>query len=176
MWVLAGVFHHAMVYLNGELLQVHTAGYTGFTVRLDNCTKLRYVGDDPPSILGHCVRPFPRELLRITGGLRCGHAMGCRAASPTCWRSGRTARSDPATGMRAAVKAPAIPPHVSHFPPRISISADLLGIVGVYIFRDLPGCPSSAAAGDPLHPRRSVRCPGSQALQIRDCLHRHRLR
>ena len=36
-----GVFHHAEVYLNGALLQVHTAGYTGFTVRLDNATSLK---------------------------------------------------------------------------------------------------------------------------------------
>ena len=39
-----GVFHHAEVYLNGELLQVHTAGYTGFTVRLDNSTALKWSG------------------------------------------------------------------------------------------------------------------------------------
>ena len=37
-----GVFHHASVFLNGQLIQTHTAGYTSFTVRLDNCTALKY--------------------------------------------------------------------------------------------------------------------------------------
>ena len=38
-----GVFHHATLFLNGHYLQSHECGYTGFTVRLDNATGIRYV-------------------------------------------------------------------------------------------------------------------------------------
>ena len=40
-----GVFHHATFFLNGKYLQQHECGYTGFSVRLDNATGLRY-GED----------------------------------------------------------------------------------------------------------------------------------
>jgi hypothetical protein len=35
-----GVFHHAQIFLNGELIASHAAGYLPFTVRLDNATAL----------------------------------------------------------------------------------------------------------------------------------------
>ena len=37
-----GVFHHATVFLNGKYLMSHECGYTGFDVRLDNATRVRY--------------------------------------------------------------------------------------------------------------------------------------
>lgn len=37
-----GVFHHAAIFLNGRYLLSHECGYTGFTVRLDNVSSLRY--------------------------------------------------------------------------------------------------------------------------------------
>ena len=37
-----GIFHHATIFLNGIYLLSHECGYTGFTVRLDNATNLRY--------------------------------------------------------------------------------------------------------------------------------------
>eukprot|EP01065_Artemidia_motanka_P007129 TRINITY_DN1351_c0_g2_i2.p1 TRINITY_DN1351_c0_g2~~TRINITY_DN1351_c0_g2_i2.p1 ORF type:complete len:1015 (+),score=324.33 TRINITY_DN1351_c0_g2_i2:64-3045(+) len=37
-----GVFHFASVYLNGVPLLDHKCGYTGFTVRLDNATSLKW--------------------------------------------------------------------------------------------------------------------------------------
>ena len=39
-----GVFHHATLFLNGEYLQSHEGGYTGFTVRLDNASGIRFGG------------------------------------------------------------------------------------------------------------------------------------
>lgn len=41
-----GVFHHATLFLNGEYLQSHESGYTGFTVRLDNASGIRFGGGD----------------------------------------------------------------------------------------------------------------------------------
>ena len=35
-----GVFHHAQIFLNGELIASHAAGYLPFIVRLDNATAL----------------------------------------------------------------------------------------------------------------------------------------
>jgi hypothetical protein len=40
-----GVFHHASIFLNGEYLVSHECGYTGFTVRLDNATGVRFGGE-----------------------------------------------------------------------------------------------------------------------------------
>lgn len=37
-----GVFHHATVFLNGHYLMSHECGYTGFDVRLDNATNVRF--------------------------------------------------------------------------------------------------------------------------------------
>ncbi|XP_065198692.1 beta-galactosidase BoGH2A-like [Sycon ciliatum] len=37
-----GVFHVAQIWVNGQYVQTHTCGYTGFTVRLDNITSLEY--------------------------------------------------------------------------------------------------------------------------------------
>ena len=37
-----GIFHHATVFLNGKYLQSHECGYTGFTVRLDNATGIKF--------------------------------------------------------------------------------------------------------------------------------------
>ena len=37
-----GVFHHATIFLNGEYVMSHECGYTGFTVRIDNATKIRF--------------------------------------------------------------------------------------------------------------------------------------
>eukprot|EP00117_Sycon_ciliatum_P049000 scpid35265/ scgid34812/ Beta-galactosidase; Lactase len=37
-----GVFHAAQTWVNGQYVQIHTDGYTGFTVRLDNITSLQY--------------------------------------------------------------------------------------------------------------------------------------
>ena len=37
-----GVFHHATIFLNGEYLMSHECGYTGFTVRVDNATGVRF--------------------------------------------------------------------------------------------------------------------------------------
>lgn len=43
LWVhFEGVFHVAEVYFNGKFLQSHNCGYTGFTVRLDNSSSVRY--------------------------------------------------------------------------------------------------------------------------------------
>ena len=39
-----GVFHHAQIFLNGELIASHAAGYLPFTVRLDNTSSLRRQG------------------------------------------------------------------------------------------------------------------------------------
>eukprot|EP00756_Hemistasia_phaeocysticola_P022968 Hpha_TRINITY_DN15865_c4_g5::TRINITY_DN15865_c4_g5_i1::g.188348::m.188348/K01190/lacZ; beta-galactosidase len=40
-----GVFHHSTIFLNGKYIQQHEAGYTPFTVRLDNATGVRFGGD-----------------------------------------------------------------------------------------------------------------------------------
>jgi beta-galactosidase/beta-glucuronidase len=40
-----GIFHHATIFLNGHYLQSHECGYTGFVVRLDNATGVRF-GDE----------------------------------------------------------------------------------------------------------------------------------
>ena len=45
-----GVFHVAQIWLNGQYLQMHTCGYTGFTVRLDNVTGLEY-GNESTNVL-----------------------------------------------------------------------------------------------------------------------------
>ena len=37
-----GVFHHATIFLNGKFLAQHECGYTGFAVRLDNATGIRF--------------------------------------------------------------------------------------------------------------------------------------
>jgi hypothetical protein len=37
-----GVFHHATVFLNGHFLMSHECGYTGFDVRIDNATAVRF--------------------------------------------------------------------------------------------------------------------------------------
>eukprot|EP01052_Picozoa_sp_SAG31_P032947 SAG31_NODE_3665_length_4008_cov_1.196726_4_plen_174_part_00 len=37
-----GVFHHATFFLNGKYLMSHECGYTGFDVRLDNATGIRF--------------------------------------------------------------------------------------------------------------------------------------
>lgn len=37
-----GVFHHATLFLNGHYLMSHECGYTGFTVRLDNHSAVRF--------------------------------------------------------------------------------------------------------------------------------------
>jgi beta-galactosidase/beta-glucuronidase len=37
-----GVFHHATFFLNGQYLMSHECGYTGFDVRLDNATNIRF--------------------------------------------------------------------------------------------------------------------------------------
>ena len=37
-----GVFHHTTIFLNGHYLFSHECGYTGFSVRLDNASSLRY--------------------------------------------------------------------------------------------------------------------------------------
>ena len=37
-----GVFHHATIFLNGRYLMSHECGYTGFDVRLDNATGVRF--------------------------------------------------------------------------------------------------------------------------------------
>jgi hypothetical protein len=37
-----GVFHHATIFLNGHYLMSHECGYTGFDVRLDNATGVRF--------------------------------------------------------------------------------------------------------------------------------------
>ena len=37
-----GVFHHATIFLNGVYLMSHECGYTGFDVRLDNATGIRF--------------------------------------------------------------------------------------------------------------------------------------
>eukprot|EP01043_Picozoa_sp_COSAG02_P004189 COSAG02_NODE_107_length_36312_cov_45.037942_38_plen_257_part_00 len=37
-----GVFHHATIFLNGKYLMSHECGYTGFDVRLDNATGIRF--------------------------------------------------------------------------------------------------------------------------------------
>ena len=37
-----GVFHFAMLWLNGQFLQTHSCGYTGFTVRLDNVSSVAW--------------------------------------------------------------------------------------------------------------------------------------
>lgn len=45
-----GCFHVCSFWLNGEFLAVHTAGYTEFTVRLDNSTSLKY-GEGEENVL-----------------------------------------------------------------------------------------------------------------------------
>jgi hypothetical protein len=40
-----GVFHHAQIFLNGDLIASHSAGYVPFTVRLDNVSSLRPSGN-----------------------------------------------------------------------------------------------------------------------------------
>jgi len=42
----SGVFHHATIFLNGEYLMQHDSGYTGFTVRIDNATHVRFGGQE----------------------------------------------------------------------------------------------------------------------------------
>ena len=37
-----GVFHHSTIFLNGQYLMSHECGYTGFDVRLDNASAIRY--------------------------------------------------------------------------------------------------------------------------------------
>jgi beta-galactosidase/beta-glucuronidase len=45
-WIhFEGIFHHATIFLNGHYLQSHECGYTGFVVRLDNATGVRF-GDE----------------------------------------------------------------------------------------------------------------------------------
>jgi beta-galactosidase/beta-glucuronidase len=45
-WIhFEGIFHHATIFLNGHYLQSHECGYTGFVVRLDNATGIRF-GDE----------------------------------------------------------------------------------------------------------------------------------
>ena len=47
-----GAFHHTSIFLNGQFLQSHECGYTGFTIRIDNATGLRHgVGDDKANVL-----------------------------------------------------------------------------------------------------------------------------
>ena len=36
------VFHHATFFLNGVYLMTHECGYTGFDLRLDNATNIRF--------------------------------------------------------------------------------------------------------------------------------------
>jgi hypothetical protein len=43
---IEGAFHVTQIYLNGHLLLQHDAGYTSFTVRLDNATSLNYGSDE----------------------------------------------------------------------------------------------------------------------------------
>ena len=45
-----GVFHHSTIFLNGHYLMSHECGYTGFDVRLDNATGIRY-GPDQANVL-----------------------------------------------------------------------------------------------------------------------------
>lgn len=45
-----GVFHHATFFLNGKYLMSHECGYTGFDVRLDNATGIRF-GPDAENVL-----------------------------------------------------------------------------------------------------------------------------
>ena len=37
-----GLFHHATIFLNGKYIMSHECGYTGFDVRIDNATRVRY--------------------------------------------------------------------------------------------------------------------------------------
>ncbi len=46
-----GVFHHATLFLNGQYLAQHEAGYTPFTVRLDNATGLVRFGEGRENVL-----------------------------------------------------------------------------------------------------------------------------
>ena len=45
-----GVFHHATIFLNGHYVMSHECGYTGFTVRIDNATAIRF-GDEVKNVL-----------------------------------------------------------------------------------------------------------------------------
>eukprot|EP01043_Picozoa_sp_COSAG02_P044063 COSAG02_NODE_3893_length_6074_cov_4.113138_1_plen_657_part_00 len=45
-----GVFHNAQVFVNGGFVLEHTCGYTGFSVRLDNLTAIRWGGENVVSI------------------------------------------------------------------------------------------------------------------------------
>lgn len=45
-----GVFHHATIFLNGKYLMSHECGYTGFDVRLDNATGIRF-GEGKENVL-----------------------------------------------------------------------------------------------------------------------------
>eukprot|EP00056_Hartaetosiga_gracilis_P011561 m.175817 g.175817 ORF g.175817 m.175817 type:complete len:1026 (+) comp13521_c0_seq1:161-3238(+) len=45
-----GIFHVAQIWVNGEYQMMHTSGYTGFTLRLDNITSIVY-GQDKENII-----------------------------------------------------------------------------------------------------------------------------
>ena len=46
-----GSFHHSTVFLNGEYVMQHGSGYTPFTVRLDNHTKIRFGKQNSGNVL-----------------------------------------------------------------------------------------------------------------------------
>ncbi len=49
-WRCEGSFHKTFVYFNGVFMKVHKAGYTSFSVRLDNHSAVRY-GQGSPNVL-----------------------------------------------------------------------------------------------------------------------------
>ena len=58
-----GVFHFTMIWVNGQFVGNHTAGYTGFTVRLDNISSLSYGGKNVISLrTGNSCTLNPTEL------------------------------------------------------------------------------------------------------------------
>ena len=50
-WRCEGSFHETFVYFNNQFIGVHKAGYTSFSVRLDNTSNVRYGSSGQPNVL-----------------------------------------------------------------------------------------------------------------------------
>ena len=101
-----GVFHHATVFLNGKYLQSHDGGYTGFSVRIDNTSALRY-GSGGANVIA--VRA-DASLALATGTRAAGSTGRCRSCTSRRYTLSSMASSSRRSLSPAACGAGAICP------------------------------------------------------------------